>query len=69
MDISHIDIKKFKVMPPTGTLFEPPWYVAKEGLCPLCGNKLRITRDEKKYICTGAKHGKAFVISSKKVLV
>ena len=41
---------------PTGTLFEPMWYLAKKGYCPYCGHKLRKMIIRKGYICPTKKH-------------
>ena len=55
-------LKKFKIMPSFGTLFEPEWWRVKDGVCPLCFNKLRVMRDKPFYICSSPKHSKAFVV-------
>lgn len=54
MNNLNLDIKKFKVKP-SGTLFEPPWYVVKDGICPLCLKPLRRML-KGGYICSRKAH-------------
>ena len=49
------------------TLFEPSWEAIKEKRCPLCGNKLKLPKNERMYYCRGVKHKKPFIISPQKV--
>lgn len=51
-------IKNAKVIPVT-RLFEvePVWSLLDERKCPVCGNKLRMTRNGLIAFCAGKKHG------------
>jgi len=60
-------LKKLKVFHPV-TLFPPNFAALKEYRCPLCGLKLKFTKNNKIAICKGSKHKKNFVIQSKRLI-
>jgi len=55
-----LNLEKYEKTVIPQTLFEPPWYAVKQGLCPLCGRRLAEMRKRKGFICRGNKH-KTFI--------
>ena len=58
-------LKRFRVFHPQ-TLFEPDWELLKQGHCPICRNKLKVSRSKPIVYCNGVKHKRNFVISKEK---
>lgn len=48
------------------TLFPPNWPALLLFKCPLCGNKLKLSR-RGVYLCNGKKHGEQFIITKKRM--
>ena len=48
-------MERFKVYS-RETLFEPYWDGLLKKMCPLCGNKLKETRNKRIAYCNGSKH-------------
>lgn len=55
-------LSKFRVFHPQ-TLFEPDWNMLLKDRCPICFNKLKVSRNRPIAYCNGVKHKKNFVIS------
>ena len=62
--IKETYLKDFKLFRPV-TLFEPNMENVKKGLCPLCGNVLKVMRNGNVY-CRGKKHKKNQFFMKKK---
>lgn len=67
MNISDLanqyDLERFKVQPPSPTLFGIDWKLANSGHCPLCMNKLYSSqRNPDVLYCKSKKHLKRFAI-------
>lgn len=58
-------IDKFKVNP-TGSLFEADFREIKNGLCPICYNKLKKMMLKSLHFCPNKNHRK-FIVRSEKV--
>lgn len=59
----YLKEKNFRVFQES-TLFPPNWEALKQKRCPLCENKLKVTKNKKLAICSGKKHKKPFVITA-----
>lgn len=51
---------------PAQTLFEPVWENLNVCRCPLCGNKLKLTKQQL-WMCRGKKHAKPYFITEKRM--
>lgn len=58
-------IEKVKVIP-AQTLFDPDWKQLNDCRCPLCCNKLKLSK-RKLWICRGKKHAKPYIITEKRM--
>lgn len=66
MELSLFDKYKEVKFEPTGTLFEPSWYLAKDKICPYCLRRLYEMRKGNFWYCRNKTH-KRFLISKSKV--